>query len=484
MAPFTRFCTMAFSVGVGTKNAITQHSLRSNDATRGTKYTCLPGIPRNFHSQTYVASLATISDVLEDNSQSFFDSAPSAEDVDLSHLCELLGAVPRDLLSLKTTDDGVRGVYLNSDVSKDDIILSVPLDSCLRDDEPPAWFLETHSEDDSPALQQSAWATRLAASLIDKQLPSSSKGMDLWLELLPDAIFLRASLPIHWDEQVVSSAKCTALELAVDSAYFSRAEAIADLKMALEEHNDYEYDDDEDLLCDNALDLVQTRSCRVETNDGTVLRLLAPIFDFINHACTPNAGFALEDDKLVVRATKDLNAGDQILIDYGDSTRPHWKCLASYGFMPEYNTNEEEEEQNVAELYVHGRRFEVGPSTIPVDLVEAVEAQSERFYEETQVQEEPETVLTPDIAMRIAYRVSEVAFQLLLDSNQMYDDEGIAQFYEDAVDEEDKQEENQSPEDVISARLAASLRFAQHRTLLACANGLIDWATSQRDEEE
>lgn len=388
--------------------------------------------------------------------------------MNLSHLSKLLGASPSDLLSLDADDHGVRGVYLNKDVSKNDDILKIPLSSCLRDDTPPSWFLDIHDEADSPALQPGAWATRLAASLIEQQTTTTSKGMSLWLSLLPEASFLRASLPIHWSEDLLENAKCTALELAIDSAYFSRAEALADLKMAL---------DGEKERMEYALDLVQTRACRVERKDGTAVRLLAPIFDFINHASTPNAEFALENDTLVVRATTDLQQGQQVLIDYGDSARPQWKCLASYGFMPDYTHSEEE--QNVAEVYVHGRRFEVGPSTIPVDLVEAVESQD--FYERLEVQEAPETVLTPDIAMRIANRVSEVAFQLLLNSN--FEEEELAQLYEDALDQDDKLEENQqSPQDIISARLAASLRFAQHRTLLACANNLIDWAVGERGD--
>jgi hypothetical protein len=329
-------------------------------------------------------------------------------------------------------------------------------------------------------MQPNAWASRLAAALIDKQLNLSSptKSMDVWLQLLPEPKFLRASLPIHWDEQLLSKAKCTALELAVDSALFSRADAITDLTMALQDNEDVENIKE---LCDNALDLVQTRSCRVETADGVYIRLLAPIFDFINHGSTANAVFALEDENLVVRATTDLNEGEQVLIDYGDSARPHWKCLVSYGFVPEYS--EKDEEANIAEVYVHGRRFEVGPSAIPLDLVEELEAhaESEGFYERPEVEEAPETVLTPDIALRLANRLSEVAFQLLLDTDQeemVSLDDGDDS--EEMDEDDDEQDDNQNPEDVVSATLAASLRFAQHRTLLACASGLIDWREGNR----
>jgi len=466
MAPFSRLCTLAFAVCGG----VTNTRIRKRAVEKGWEYRDDLSQGRDQqHSEKFIASLAAPSDVSEDSLPSF---EPPTTTVDLVQLSELLGATPTDLIRLETSEDGVRGVYVNRDICRNDVLLSIPLNSCLRDDTPPTWFLKTHDEDDSPALQPNAWATRLAASLIDKQLelsPSSTMGMDLWLQLLPDANLLRASLPIHWNEELLSSARCTALELAVDSAYFTRADAIADLTMALLENGN----EDMKEVCDNALDLVQTRSCRVETSDGTLIRLMAPIFDFINHGNTPNAGFALEYESLVARATTDLSADEQVFIDYGDSARPHWKCLASYGFVPEYS--EHDEDGNVAEVYVHGKRFEVGPSTIPVDLVETIEALaiSEGHYGPRDVEKEPETLLTPDIATRLSNRLCEVAYQLLLSPTS--GDEELAAMYEDAVDENDKQEEN-LPQDLVSAQLAASLRFAQHRTLLACARGLVDLA--------
>ena len=51
----------------------------------------------------------------------------------------------------------------------------------------------------------------------------------MWRSMLPDGDVQWASLPVHWGEAVLSTCKCTALELAVDSAYFARAAAVADL---------------------------------------------------------------------------------------------------------------------------------------------------------------------------------------------------------------------------------------------------------------
>lgn len=483
MAPFSRFCTLAFALGGQKKNRIMRHDGHTLvDTTQSLAFQDVSSKERGgYHSQHSVASLA--SDVLMVDTSVPSVEAPT-QDTNLSHLCKLLGATPTHLLSLQMNTEGSRGMYLNQNISQDDILLSIPLDSCLRDDTPPAWFVDTHAcvQQDCPAVQPSAWASRLAASLIDQQLSTNKGGMDVWLQLLPDSNLLRASLPIHWDEDLVSSTRCTALELAVDSAYFSRADAVADLTMAIPTKNN---NNNVKELCDNALDIVQTRVCRFETlqhGNKKPIRLLAPIFDMINHANPPNAAFAAEGENLIVRALKDLQKDEEICIDYGDATRPHWKCCMSYGFVPEYN--EQDEDANLAEVYIHGKRFEVGPSTIPLALVEAFEAVHEAEHgvlheRSPETTEAPETILTPEIALRIANRLSQVAFQLLLEPSDP--DEELAQFYQDAIDEDDKLEErHQEPQDIISARIAASLRWAQHRTLLACASGLEDLAGGGR----
>merc|ERR1719329_2138110 len=91
-----------------------------------------------------------------------------------------------------------------------------------------------------------------------------------------------------------------------------------------------------------ALDLVQTRSCRVKRHDGfgPTLRLLAPIFDFINHGGTlSNAKFELEDDSL-----------DQAF------------CIST-------DYAKFEEDYSSAEIFMHGKRYEINSSVIPTDLV-------------------------------------------------------------------------------------------------------------------
>ena len=441
----------------------------------------------------------------------------------LGNLCQMLGATPKDSIRLESTmSDGVRGVYLNKPVQEGEVIISIPLEACLSDESEsvPQWMMMAaleNDEENDEGYAPSAWATRLAASLIELQLQHNQNqtgttvnvnpGHELWLSMLPDPDMLQASLPVHWDDDMLQSARCTALELAGDSAYFARAEAIEDLVFALTNYCEYEHGKSAEELrtmCDQALDVIQTRTCRLDrglTNDndgrtyGPPLRVLAPIFDLINHGSAKNRGesganaqFALERDdyeqllmtkdvRVVVRATRDLRQGDEVLIDYGPSTQPAWRCLLSYGFVApgesssSSNPDEEEDEENVAEVYMDGIRFEVGPSSIPVDMVAAAMASLKEQQSGGTIgaplldDDESEIALTPEVALRIARRISDVAYQLILEPERdMHDGNPAA---------------TPTPFQVISNQLAASLRFSQHRVLLACALGLKDYAAEE-----
>ena len=52
----------------------------------------------------------------------------------------------------------------------------------------------------------------------------------------------------------------------------------------------------------------------------------------------------MQDAKPAVRATCDIAEGEEVLIDYGDSARTAWRCLTSYGFVPEYDVDLEVED--------------------------------------------------------------------------------------------------------------------------------------------
>ena len=460
----------------------------------------------------------------------------STAGLDLEGLCRKLNASPKHSIRFESTpDDGVRGVYLNHAVKRGDIILSVPLSSCLTDDSVPSWMAKyLESNEDHDAFHPSGWAIRLASRWMDMKVKDAKGDLDpgyaFWLSLMPPADHLRASLPVHWLQDTIQNARCTALEVSVSSAQLARAEAIDDLADAMwnyyyhhhdqkqngGHHHHHSYQDRASesqsvetirTLCDEALDIVQTRSCRLERTAnggrsfGPPIRALVPIFDMINHGSAKcrgefgaNANFGLEgggimmdnddvDDhaRVVVRAMRDLRAGEEILIDYGASARPAWKCLLSYGFVPRYNRipapgetmveedidDDDDDDENIAEVYMDGVRYEVGPSSIPVDMVAAaaVSIMADSGVLNGHEALDDDVALTPDVSMKLARRISDVAYHLLLEPEQdMYDDHPAA---------------TPTPFQVISNRLAAALRWSDHRVLMACAWELMDAATEE-----
>lgn len=496
--------------------------LGHNGRNRNLRNPALPSRRTHHYSHSHIVSpyaATPLRQLSEDDLLAAHDdfSKENMEGWDLQDISELLQVRNRILRVETQQADGIRGVYTESAVPAGDLLLQIPLDSCLLDNAPPQWYRKAQEEQAREQVGEGAsysnpseWAPRLAASVVDLQLQSRknkdaaevdnnsnnniAQGQQLWLSFLPNADYLRASLPVHWSDEILSSARCTALELAVDSSYFARAEAVADLMAGLCHH----YDDDtvetmstEELtqLCHNALDVVQTRSCRAEWTDSEEppLRVLAPVFDLINHGSshgtgggTANARFGVEDHNddngkarphLCVRAVKDVGANEEVLIDYGDSARPSWKCLLSYGFVPLYDMNgdedDDDDEESLAEVFFEGKRYEVGPTAIPFDLVAA--ATSPLIKEE-------DIVLTKEIALKLAERISVVSFYLLVD------DEKRSQKNENDDNDDDDDDDLdfiESAEDLTSWQLAASLRWSQHHILRACANGLQDWANDQ-----
>jgi len=431
----------------------------------------------------------------------------------LNQLAELLETEPRDLLRFQSEDEsGLRGIYLNRSVEKGEIVLKLPVDSCLTDDGPPSWLHDQVKNDPH------RWATRLAASWIElhltqKQLENKQeenttfRGHEVWCSLLPNPEYLRASLPVHWPEATLLNARSTALELAVDSAFFARAEGVDDLVRGMQRsaHAELLSGTDEvethrrlNELAHHALDLVQTRSCRLDEipmigSDGEpqnhCRRALAPIFDFINHGSrntgAANAYFALGADQereyLVVRSLQHLSRDDEVKLDYGESARPAWKCLLSYGFVPEYKrtTKFAEGEENLAEVYMKGVRYEVADDSVPMDMVADA---TPRPYDESDPQPN-ENLLTPDIALRIAERIADAAYYFLLEPEQILDNNDGKELY-DEEDDTDTTISQEPPFEVISKQLAASLRWSQHRILLTCAAGLTHFAKEHKNQEE
>ena len=152
---------------------------------------------------------------------------------------------------------------------------------------------------------------------------------------------------------------------------------------------------------------------------------------------------------MIVKALDDIGADEEVYISYGSAaTQPAWKCLFSYGFVPEYRDQDGISvfEDDVAEITLEdGRITEVGPTEIPFDLV-AYEA--ERLG---QLSPNGEVEFTKEIGECIVAKVESAAKELV-------DFESHA---------------TTTSEEAV--RLAATLRNSNVRTLRACAGGLRDF---------
>ena len=239
------------------------------------------------------------------------------------------------------------------------------------------------------------------------------------------------------------------------------------------------------------------RKCEDGVQWGPPLRILAPIFDFINHGSSHIKGstgganaffgidneriFDMDDASLIVRASRDITPGEEVLINYGDATRPAWRCLTSYGFVPEYDSFEVESlgdggesAENVAELWMHGRRYEVEPHSVPMELVEMTTMNAMLDSEGDDDREDnirgkndgnSGAVLTPFVARTISKRATEAAMNLITEPEVTR-----------------SKEEWDNPEYVRSAFLANKLCWSQHRVLLAFAENLKLFSASLASE--
>mmetsp|Transcript_26976 Transcript_26976/g.56609 ORF Transcript_26976/g.56609 Transcript_26976/m.56609 type:complete len:360 (+) Transcript_26976:551-1630(+) len=356
----------------------------------------------------------------------------------------------------------------------------MPLSSCLRDDQPPAWLIEHNQqeqqeeENSDSAVWIQDWVTRLAARVLEerhqqqnkKESDSFDRAMQAWLQLLPSRSMFQRFLPIHWPESIISEINYSPLELALDSAYFARATPLADLLEATPSM----YFNDDQIIQENiewALDLVQTRSCRCASHDSgnsdniddKALRVLVPVFDMINHSPEPNAEFFQEDNYIIVQTLSDIAADEQVCIHYGGSTVPAWKRLFSYGFCDTSGNSDEGfaiYEDDTVEIVLEDEfRFEVSPTEIPGELIQYQAQRATDVGDDESLSLE----LTPEIGHGIVDQLTVAAN----DSKRKRDD---------AVNAATSNTEESLS---IPLRLVADLHESHRRTLLTCAGGLREY---------
>ncbi len=135
--------------------------------------------------------------------------------------------------------------------------------------------------------------------------------------------------------------------------------------------------------------------------------------------------------------------------------------------------DEEDDDEHVAEVVIGGIRYEVTPLSIPEGMVASVAASSngkpgsdliEMDLNETPAADDD---LTPDIAIVLARRMSDFAATL-----------DVLETEEPSEQNDDNKDELSllSPEQLVSSKLASSLRLNQHRILIACSTELREWA--------
>ena len=294
-------------------------------------------------------------------------------------LAETCGQTSHKNVRLKSFG-GIRGVAACSPLKRGSDIVRIPISKCWRGD-------YDSREDDT--------ITSLCESVIQN---IGKEG--LYQALLPVSEEFRACLPVYWPPSLIKE-----VELEFSGFTEELASLIGERDYTTRTLKKKGYTRDDVLL---SLDLVQTRTCRVALEKGSatkVVPIMAPVFDMFNHATSSVNSYYLteesdDDDYLVIRACADIDPGQQIFLNYGSSTRPSWRCLLHYGFVPN-----EISDQDTATISVDGIKHKVTGCRVPYELVEAL-ASTEFFSAD-------EPAFMPEVAMRLAQIASLAADDLL-----------------------------------------------------------------------
>jgi hypothetical protein len=262
-------------------------------------------------------------------------------------------------LVLRENAFGIRGIHISiSDnsapygecVKANKTLLSVPLSSCLRSDRWIHWDDRDETNDGSmdPDEQEhydGDWPFRLSRAFLERETSAVQQAPSYWeayLELLPDRNELHKALPAHWSEKALKATALKSFQIRSEADKKYRSEIKSRLLQIYGANLCNKLSSSR--MLDDLYDLITTRACQVEL-DGLKGCILAPVFDMLNHAPHGwnNASYKLEktntsddDDggyRLVVRSKRELDPGEEILIDYGECTQD-LECLHNYGFLP------------------------------------------------------------------------------------------------------------------------------------------------------
>lgn len=410
-------------------------------------------------------------------------------------------------IHLKVFPGGIRGVAASCRISSGEEIVRIPISSCFR----PPIVTEAIHDDDNTISERSSLAAALARTL---RTETNNNIVSLYKKMLPTAEELRSSLPVRWSLQEMEEidpllSRCRRFHKELEMDRIQREKDVTDVMQLLEakknELNNNEVGNGggcsfsrED--AHRALDIVETRACRIElpnwyggSSDGTYsIPIICPVFDFGNHGASnkgSNAYYCIEripaadranthivesqegktskmtEYYFVVRASRNLQAGEEILYNYGSAaTAPSWKCLLNYGFVA-LDIDDFPDDNDTAEICVDGNYFEVSPVRVPLELVSLLIHKSNNEREASAIKiegddggEDDLPSLTPDIAMCIADLVSleaQVLSSLLV------------------------QEKDDSSNCSVASRLISNLHRAQRNVLLTLASNIMKHGNEQ-----
>lgn len=294
------------------------------------------------------------------------------------------------------------------------------------------------------------WVTSLTASFLELRCVQThrSESTKQWLDLLPAD--LREVLPLHWTDGSLNDAGSRELRSAVEAAKAARSHLVDALMERLPTSDEDDRNNGRAISrsdVEDALDLVQTRACRVDAQN---VRLLVPVVDMINHDPEPNVRIALQDGCIAVFAVRDIASGEQVFIDYGAATRPAWKCLFSYGFVP---AGDDVYESDLAEVHLEPGDgvLEVGPTELPYELLRYEAAILRKVDGRDNGSPGEDFEFGASIGQSIVNRLVATAQALQVDIT------------------------SENAATTAAARLIRELKISHRRTLLAAAGGLRDF---------
>ena len=221
-----------------------------------------------------------------------------------------------------------RGLFAARDISAGEAVVSVPLSIVMSDDAMPEPY------------PGAPWSVTLAAALLTQQRLGAASDWAAYVSSLPKETIGWANSP--------EAGKDRRDALGCDAAAEEEMERYATLvdgshrAMTMMHHGwsaeEWRW----------AMSQVHSRTFRVETRGGGEdLRVMVPWVDLLNHdsredvwQCEWGAewggdGKDRDDGAFVVRAARDIAAGEELLISYGERSDRHF--LLFYGFLPDPN---------------------------------------------------------------------------------------------------------------------------------------------------